>query len=48
MYDSLAWWTGPFKSLSDLLAYSLLGLDPKSHETTGAGHDSQKVRGEDR
>jgi uncharacterized membrane protein YraQ (UPF0718 family) len=25
------WWTGPFKSLGDLLAYNLFGLDPQSH-----------------
>ncbi len=29
--SNAAWWTGPFKSLGDLLAYTLLGLDPKSH-----------------
>lgn len=26
-----AWWTGPFKSLGNLIAYNLLGLDPQSH-----------------
>jgi hypothetical protein len=25
------WWTGPFKSLGNLVAYELLGLDPSSH-----------------
>ena len=29
--SSNPWWTGPFKSLGNLLAYNLLGLDPKSH-----------------
>jgi uncharacterized protein len=26
-----AWWTGPFKSLGNLIAYKLIGLDPESH-----------------
>lgn len=25
------WWTGPFKSLGNLIAYNLFGLDPASH-----------------
>ncbi|MCE5241141.1 permease [bacterium] len=29
--NTAPWWTGPFKSLGNLLAYNLLGLDPKSH-----------------
>jgi len=29
--SSAAWWTGPFKSFGNLIAYNLLGLDPQSH-----------------
>lgn len=25
------WWTGPFKSLGNVIAYNLIGLDPESH-----------------
>jgi uncharacterized membrane protein YraQ (UPF0718 family) len=31
MSESPAWWTGPFKTFGNLIAYSLFGLDPKSH-----------------
>lgn len=29
--NTAPWWTGPFKSLGNLIAYDLLGLDPQSH-----------------
>ena len=31
MIENPAWWTGPFKSIGNLIAYDLMGLDPNSH-----------------